>query len=83
MTAEEAKLFLEGAAREFFEAVLDAGRHHIGSDNFTFNVEFVVSAQESDREGGVRLGQAVKDALDAAQVFVKALAQHADGSSGP
>jgi hypothetical protein len=77
MTAEErqAKLFLEGAALEFFEAVLQAGRHHIGSDNFTFKVEFVVSAQESDREGGVRLGQAVKDALDAAEQAVKALAQ--------
>jgi hypothetical protein len=86
MTAEErkAKLFLEGAVCEFFEAVLLAGRHRLGSDNFTFDIEFKISAQEADRAAGVRLGEDIQAALDVARTETKVRAQtRTDGSSGP
>jgi hypothetical protein len=75
---------LKRGACEFFEAVLDAGRHHIGSDNFTFDIEVKISAQEADRAAGVRLGEDIQAALDVARAETKVRAQaRTDGASSP
>jgi hypothetical protein len=80
----QTKQDLQRGACEFFEAVLLAGQHRLGSDNFTFDIEFRISTQEADRAAGARLGEDIQAALDVARAETKVRAQaRTDGSSGP
>jgi hypothetical protein len=75
MTELEAKRFLEAAACEFHEAVVAAGRLHVGSDDFEFTCEVVFRCAPADREKGARVSEDIQQALDRASVLAKAQAQ--------